>query len=69
MEEEIFEKQKDLAEKSLLVMRDLFPLMAPVAGYEDWTSDEQYTIGILVSSAARSAESAFLLIAYVLFCV
>lgn len=63
-EEEIFEKQRECIEKSLFIMRDLFPLMAPVAGYEDWTKEEQYTIGMLLSSAARSAESAFLLIVY-----
>lgn len=64
MKEKLFEEQRELAEKSLFMMRDLLPLMGPVATYKEWTKEEQYTIGILVSAAARSAESAFLLIAY-----
>lgn len=64
MKEELYEKQREWAEKSLFLMRDMLPLMEPVARYQEWTKKEQYTIGILISAAARSAESAFLLIAY-----
>lgn len=58
------EEQKVWAEKALFLMRDLLPLMAPVATYLDWTQEERETLGMLLTASARSAESTLLLCAY-----
>lgn len=62
--EELFNIQKQWAEKGLFLMRELLPLMAPVGMYEGWERDECSTIGKLLSASARSTESALLLMAY-----
>lgn len=62
--DELLSTQKQWAEKGLLLMRDLLPLMAPVGTYGDWEQEERDTIGNLLSASVRSTESALLLIAY-----
>jgi len=62
--EELFGVQRELSEKTLLLLRDLLPLMAPVAKSPDWSPLERNTIAMLASAAARSTESAVLLCAY-----
>tara|TARA_A100000171_G_scaffold25970_1_gene24267 strand:+ start:8452 stop:9315 length:864 start_codon:yes stop_codon:yes gene_type:complete len=62
--EELFNTQKQWAEKGLFLMRELLPLMAPVGTYEGWEREECSTIGKLLSASARSTESALLLMAY-----
>jgi hypothetical protein len=60
----MFATQRDVAEKGLLLARELLPLMAPVGNYPDWSPKQRETLGMLLSAAARSSESAFLLMAY-----
>ncbi|MDE8743018.1 DUF5677 domain-containing protein [Pectobacterium polaris] len=62
--DELFAIQSDWSKNSLLLMRELLPLMAPVALFEQWTKEEQSTIGCLLAASARSTESLFLLTSY-----
>src|SRR5580658_1068420 len=52
------------AKDSLLLLRELLPLMAPLALHADWTNDERHTLGSLLTASARSSESVLLLCAY-----
>jgi hypothetical protein len=45
-------------------MRELLPLMTPVALFDQWTEEQQSTIGFLLTASARSTESLFLLTSY-----
>src|SRR6266851_1214508 len=63
-DDELFNTQREWSGKGLSLMRELFPLMAPVARYERWIKEEQRTLGELVTACARSSESVFVLCAY-----
>jgi len=56
--------QKEWAEKSLSLMRDLLPLMGVFAQSPNLFDHDRTSLGMLLAAAARSTESAFLLIAY-----
>jgi hypothetical protein len=56
--------QREWSERGLLLLRDMLPLMAPVARFSGWTQAEQKTLGMLLSATARSSESVLLLAAY-----
>lgn len=56
--------QRNWSEQALFLMRDILPLMTPVARYTDWTPEEQTTLGMLLAASARSTESTLLLTAY-----
>lgn len=56
--------QKEWSEKAVLLMRELLPLMVPVAAFPELTNHERRVVGELLSATARSTESAFLLSAY-----
>jgi hypothetical protein len=58
------EKFRGWAEESLLLLRQLLPLMSPVATYEKWSVAERMDLGALLSACARTSESAVLLVAY-----
>lgn len=62
--EEMFALQKDCAERGLFLMRELLPLMGNFARAPGLNSHERIQLGMLLTAAARSSESAFLLIAY-----
>lgn len=62
--EKLLKTQKEWAEKSLFLLRELLPLMSPVALHADWTKEERHTLGSLLSASARSSESVLLLSAY-----
>lgn len=62
--DELFNIQRGFSESTLLLLRELLPLMAPVAKYTKYSEEERQTIGMLASAAARSSESAILLCAY-----
>ncbi|MGP2467983.1 DUF5677 domain-containing protein [Yersinia sp. 2540 StPb PI] len=62
--DELFAIQSDWSKDSLLLMRELLPLMTPVALFDQWTKEEQSTIGFLLAASARSTESLFLLTSY-----
>ncbi|WP_163033499.1 DUF5677 domain-containing protein [Pseudomonas viridiflava] len=57
-------EQQSWSEKSLILMRELLHLVEPIATYEQWTTEEQRTLGMLLVAAARSSESTLLLTAY-----
>jgi hypothetical protein len=61
--EEPSKQLHDWAEQSLLLLRELLPLMSAVGIHEKWTTDERQTLGFLLSACARSSESALLLTA------
>lgn len=56
--------QKEWSEKAVLLMRELLPLMVPVSAFSEFDKRERQVLGELLSAAARSTESAFLLSAY-----
>ncbi|MGY0556568.1 DUF5677 domain-containing protein [Lysobacter sp. A421] len=56
--------QRDRSEQALFLMRQLLPLMTPVATHPRWTAEEQWILGMLLTSCARSTESSLLLSAY-----
>lgn len=60
----LFDQQKDWAEQTLFLLRELLPLVSPVGRYSGWTGEEGYTVGALASACARSSESVVLLCAY-----
>lgn len=62
--EDFFDIERKFSEDTLLLLRELLPLMAPVGKHVGWSKEERHTIGILASAAARSSESATLLCAY-----
>ncbi|MBX8529133.1 hypothetical protein K5D53_01405 [Pseudomonas cichorii] len=62
--DELITEQRLLSEKALFLLRDLLPLMTPVAKYEHWTKEEQQTLGMLLTASARSSESTLLLASY-----
>lgn len=62
--DELCSIQSDWSKRSLDLMRELFPLMSPVASFEGWTDEQISTIGFLLSASARSTESLFLLTSY-----
>jgi hypothetical protein len=59
-----FNLQKSWSESALFLMRELLPLMAPVATHTTWTPDQRQTLGQILSASARSTESVLLLCAY-----
>ncbi|AYM92580.1 hypothetical protein D9980_19525 [Serratia sp. 3ACOL1] len=62
--DDIFAIQSEWSKKSMLLMRELLPLMTPVALFDQWTKEEKSTIGYLLAASARSTESLFLLTSY-----
>lgn len=62
--DELLAAQRSRSEHALLLMRDLLPLITPVARHPEWTNEERSTLGMLLTSCARSTESALLLCAY-----
>jgi hypothetical protein len=62
--EELFQKQKEWAERGLFLMRSLLPLMSPIGKHEGWTDEEADTLGFILSAIARTTESSLLLCAY-----
>lgn len=62
--ESLIRTQKEWAEKSLMLLRELLPLMSVVAQHADWTSDQRETMGSVLTACARSSESALLLCAF-----
>lgn len=62
--DELYAIQAKWSESSLLLMRELLPLMKPVAIFDQWTEEQQGTIGALLAASARSTESLFLLTSY-----
>lgn len=52
------------SESGLFALRQMLPLMRPVAIFEGWTDDQRETLGMLLTAAARSSESVMLLTAY-----
>lgn len=62
--DETQKKMRSWADRSLMLMRKLLPLMSPVGSYAGWDKNERQTLGYLLSACARSTESALLLIAY-----
>jgi hypothetical protein len=59
-----FSLQKSWSESALFLMRDLLPLMAPVATHPAWKPEQRHTLKQLLSASARSTESVLLLCAY-----
>jgi hypothetical protein len=62
--EEVYQKLRTWSEATLFSLRNLLPLVTPVARYEAWSPDQRQTLGHLLTASARSSESAVLLIAY-----
>jgi len=62
--EDMISDQRKLANQALALSRDLLPLMAPVGSHPRWNPEQRYTLGMLLSAAARSTESFLLLVAY-----
>lgn len=62
--EETTNIQYEWSSAGLALLRELLPLMKPVSVYSGWRKEERNTIGMLLTSAARSSESALLLCAY-----
>src|SRR6267154_475782 len=56
--------QKEWAEGSLMLLRELLPLVSVVAQHADWTRDERETLGTLLTACGRSSESVLLLCAF-----
>lgn len=63
-DDDIFNKQKEWAERGLFLMRDLLPLMSSVGQHKGWSKEERETLGFIVSATARTTESSLLLCAY-----
>lgn len=57
-------EQRKWSTEALSLLRELLPLMTPVACYEHWTGEEQQTLGMLLTASARSSESTLLLASY-----
>lgn len=62
--DELLAIQRDRSEQALFLIRQLLPLMTPVARHPGWTSEERWILGMLLTSSARSTESGLLLSAY-----
>lgn len=62
--DELLTVQRDRSEQALLLLRQILPLMTPVATHPGWAPEERQILGILLSSSARSTESSLLLAAY-----
>lgn len=56
--------QRNWSEQALCLMRQLLPLMTPVATHPGWSEEERWILGMLLTSSARSTESSLLLSAY-----
>ncbi len=63
-EDKIEQKLRSWSEETLLLLRSLLPLMAPVSRHHRWSTAELETISHLLTASARSSESAILLTAY-----
>ena len=57
-------EQNAWGERGLFLMRELLPFMGEFARYCGLEAQERTSLGMLLTAAARSGESAFLLIAY-----
>lgn len=57
-------EQNAWGERGLLLMRELLPFMGQFARSRGLAAHERIGLGMLLSAAARSSESAFFLIAY-----
>jgi len=62
--DEMYATQREWAERALMAMRSLLPKMTPVSTYPGWQAVERQTLSFLLTAAARTSESAFLLGAY-----
>lgn len=62
--DELLAIQRDRSEQALFLIRRLLPLMTPVARHPGWTPEERWILGMLLTSSARSTESALLLSAH-----
>lgn len=62
--DELLLVQRQKSEQALFLMRELLPLVTPIAHYTGWTEHERWVLGMLLTSCARSTESALLLCAY-----
>ncbi|WP_426111942.1 DUF5677 domain-containing protein [Pseudomonas sp. DSP3-2-2] len=60
----LINEHREWTEKAIILLRELLPLMTPVALYEQWTKEEQQTLGMLLTASARSSESTLLLASY-----
>ena len=61
---EIYADLKRWSESALLLLRQLLPLMGPVAKSERLSSELRTTLAAMLSASARSTESSLLLVAY-----
>jgi len=57
-------QQQAWVEETLLLLRELLPLMSPVGRYQYRAKEHAHSIGALASACARSSESVVLLCAY-----
>ena len=62
--DEMSAEQKVWGERGLFLMRELLPFMGEFARYRELEAHERISLGMLLTAAARSTESVFLLIAY-----
>jgi hypothetical protein len=62
--DELFDIQRKFSEDTLLLLRELQPLMLPVTESAKCSEEEIDTISMLASAAERSSESAILLCSY-----
>ncbi|EPF1846514.1 TPA: DUF5677 domain-containing protein [Pseudomonas aeruginosa] len=62
--EQVYVEQRHWAEKGLFLMRDLLPLMTPFSTSQLLTAEARRELGALLTAAASSGESIFLLLAY-----
>lgn len=60
----LMQTQHEWSTKALFLVREMLPLMAPVARYEAWSPSERSIVGMLLTASARSTESVLLLSAY-----
>lgn len=62
--EELIHIQRVWSEKALFLMREMLPLMTPVAMHPDWQGTEQQVLGEILAATARTTESVLLLTSY-----
>lgn len=61
---DVYDKLRMWSEKTLFLLRELLPRMAPVAQDNRWRVDQRKSLAHLLTATARSSESALLLTAY-----
>lgn len=62
--EQVLSVGREWSQRALFTLREMLPLMGPVATFPGFDDGQRYTLGLLLTAVARSSESVILLTAY-----